>query len=284
MIAITGASGHLGRATIHFLMKKVSPSNIVAIVRNPESVGDLNEKGIIVRQADYCDYKSLEGAFAGISSALQISTVGVDVNTAKQHEKNVVDAMVKNRLRRIVYTSMVKTRPNAIFQGTEAHYNTEKLIKDTSIPYTFFRNNMYFEAIPHLIGDALDSNKILYPSGEGRVSFVSRKDIAEAIATVLTEVTHPNKTYEITGSQAFTFDELAKQINPRMKHSNIPEIQYKKILQSYKLSDPVVDLLLSMARGIKAGEFSHTSNDLESILGRKRLSLSEYIKTLKYVV
>src|SRR5690606_32234808 len=141
----------------------------------------------------------------GVEIVLQISTIGGDIETAKQQEKNVVNAMAENNVKHIVYTSMVQARPNTIFQVTETQYHTEELIKKTKIPYNIFRNSMYMEAIPELIGNALQTNENRYPSGSGKVSFVSRTDIAEAIANVLTENTHQNQTYEITGNRAYTF-------------------------------------------------------------------------------
>ena len=40
MIAVTGASGKLGKATLEFLAKKMSLSNVVAIVRDPKKISD----------------------------------------------------------------------------------------------------------------------------------------------------------------------------------------------------------------------------------------------------
>ena len=55
MIAITGASGQLGRLVIEELLKTVAPEKLVAVVRNPAKVEDLAARGIQVRQADYGD-------------------------------------------------------------------------------------------------------------------------------------------------------------------------------------------------------------------------------------
>lgn len=280
MIAITGANGHLGKATIQFLLQKLAPANIIAIVRNPETVNDFKNKGIIIRQADYNDYGTLEKAFINAEKVLQISTIGVDIETAKQQEKNVVNAIVKSNVKHVVYTSMVQACPNSIFQGTETQYHTEELIKTTKIPYTFFRNSLYMEAIPELIGNALQTNQIRYPSGSGKVSFVSRTDIAEAIANVLTENTHQNQTYEITGDSAYTFDELAKLMSSEMKHLNITDTEFREELINCKIPFPVVELLGSMANAIKSGEFSHTENTLEKLLARKPLSLRAYLNNL----
>jgi uncharacterized protein YbjT (DUF2867 family) len=38
MIAVTGASGKLGQLTIESLLKKVSASEVIALVRNPSKV------------------------------------------------------------------------------------------------------------------------------------------------------------------------------------------------------------------------------------------------------
>lgn len=284
MIAITGANGNLGKATISFLLQKVAPTNIVAIVRNPETVNDFKEQGVIIRLADYNDYDTLKQVFKNVEKVLQISTIGVDIETAKQQEKNVINAMAENNVRHIVYTSMVQARPNTIFQGTETQYHTEELIKKSKIPYTFFRNSMYMEAIPELIGNALQTNEIRYPSGSGKVSFVSRTDIAEAIANVLTENTHENQTYEITGSSAYSFGELAQLINSEkgigLNHTDITDEVFRDELISYQMPIEVVDLLVSMANGIKAGEFSLTADTLEKLLGRKSRGLNEYVKSL----
>jgi NAD(P)H dehydrogenase (quinone) len=284
MIAITGANGHLGKATIQFLLQKVVPTNIIAIVRNPKTVNDFKEQGVIIRQADYNDYDTLKQVFKGVETVLQISTIGVDMETARQQEKNVVDAMAENNVKHIVYTSMVQARPNTIFQGTETQYHTEELIKKTKIPYTFFRNSMYMEAIPELIGYAFQTGEIRYPSGNGKVSFVSRADIAEAIANVLTERVHDNQIYEITGNTAYSFAELAQLINTEksitVNHTDISDKVFREELISYQMPIEVADLLVSMANGIKTGEFSHIDNTLEKLLGRKPLALNEYIKGL----
>ena len=50
MIAITGATGQLGRLTIESLLNDVAAEKIVAIVRNPESARDLAAKGVTVRR------------------------------------------------------------------------------------------------------------------------------------------------------------------------------------------------------------------------------------------
>ncbi len=53
MIAVTGATGHLGRLVIVALLKKVPASGIVAAVRNVDKARDLAALGVQVCHADY---------------------------------------------------------------------------------------------------------------------------------------------------------------------------------------------------------------------------------------
>lgn len=279
MIAITGANGNLGKATIQFLLQKVAPTNIIAIVRNRETVNYFKEQGIIIREADYNDTEALNQALKDVSILLQVSTKEMG-EIGSQQEKNVVFAAKEQGVNHIVYTSSLSPKSNAKFLATQLAFSTEKEIMKSGIHYTFFRNSMYMEAIPELIGNALQTNEIRYPSGSGNVSFVSRNDIAEAIANVLSENSHQNRTFEITGYSSYTFDELARMISAGMKHIDISDTVFKEELKSYGMPVEVVDLLVSMANGIKSGEFSYIHNTLEKLLGRKPLDLKDYLKSL----
>ena len=73
MILVTGATGHLGKATIDFLLQKgISPDNISALARSAEKATDLQTKGINVVIGNYDDYASLSAAFNGVDKLLFI--------------------------------------------------------------------------------------------------------------------------------------------------------------------------------------------------------------------
>lgn len=64
MVAVTGATGNLGRLVIeHLLDREVSPSDIVAAVRSPEKAADLADRGVEVRKADYNEPETLDAAY-----------------------------------------------------------------------------------------------------------------------------------------------------------------------------------------------------------------------------
>jgi NAD(P)H dehydrogenase (quinone) len=70
-IAITGASGRLGRLVVEKLKSKVGSASIVAMVRDPAKAQNL---GVTVRQADYDQPDQLEHALQGVEKVLLISS------------------------------------------------------------------------------------------------------------------------------------------------------------------------------------------------------------------
>lgn len=283
MIAITGANGQLGRATIDFLTAKTKPENILAVVRNAEKAKDLREKGIQIRIADYDDPASIDAAFNGVEKVLQISASGVGENMRTQ-ENNVVKAAAKNGVKHIIYTSTLTPGSEVYFEGAQTCHKTEQAILETGIPYTFFRNSMYFETIPLFIGDALQSGHIYFSSGNGQVSFASRIDMAEALANVLATNAHQHKVYPITGSKAYSFHDLARLITKEKGHEisyvDVPAGALKEEFIKSGMPADEARFYISMANSIKTGEFQKTDNSLEKLLERKPMGIRTYLRTI----
>ena len=88
MIAITGATGKLGRLVIESLLNKTEASNLVALVRNPQAADDLKALGLEVRQADYDKPETFTTALEGVTKLLLIS--GSEVGKrAPQHQTGI---------------------------------------------------------------------------------------------------------------------------------------------------------------------------------------------------
>src|ERR1700757_1743410 len=101
-IAITGATGHLGRLVVNKLKDKVAASDIVALARSPQKAEDL---GVMVCEADYEKPETRERARAGVDTLLLISSSEIGKRATQQH--NVIEAAKKAGVKRIVYMSLL---------------------------------------------------------------------------------------------------------------------------------------------------------------------------------
>ena len=101
-IAVTGATGKLGRLVIAGLKAKRPATEIVALARNPAKASDL---GVAVREADYAKPETLARALTGVDTLVLISSSEIGQRAA-QH-RNVIEAAKKAGVKRIVYTSLL---------------------------------------------------------------------------------------------------------------------------------------------------------------------------------
>ncbi|GAB3986479.1 SDR family oxidoreductase [Spirosoma daeguense] len=281
MIAITGASGHLGKATLEFLATKTNPASLVAVARDTEKVSDLAAKGVNVRQGDYTDSASLVAAFAGVDKLVLISSAVLGEERVRQHT-NVINAAKEAGVKHIFYTSAPNPSLTAHFTPAIDHFQTENLIKESGLTYTFFRNNLYLDVLPGILGDAAQSGKLYFPAGDGKVGFVLRADIAEGLANALITEGYENKVLEIGAPATYSFGDIAtalSQSGKTVEYVDIPNEAYEAELQKH-LPAQYAKMYAGMAEGIKQGDFDVPDATLEHLLGRKLVSLETFLNSL----
>jgi len=272
MILVTCATGHLGKATIDFLLKKVPAGSVAALVRDLSKAEELKSQGITLRMGDYSDPASLASAFRGVETLLLISS-GTLEGRVQQHI-NAIDAAKANGVKHIIYTSVLRSNPNTKFTVGVDHYHTEEYLKKSGIAYTFFRNTFYTEVLPMFLGDALASGNWYYAAGQAKANFASRTDMAEGLANVLAEPgKHVNKTYEITGSKAYSFSEIAAVAGGLAgKPVNYIPVSLDDLKEGMKkagVPEMYIPMMVSVADMFSAGEMDVTDPALEQLLGRK---------------
>ena len=81
-LAITGATGQLGRLAIAQLKTKLPAASLMALARTPAKGADL---GIEVREADYERPATLARALDGIDTLLMISASEIGKRQAQRH-------------------------------------------------------------------------------------------------------------------------------------------------------------------------------------------------------
>jgi len=151
MIAITGASGHLGRLVITALLQTVPAGQIVAAVRNPAKAQDLAALGVQVRQADYSQPATLASAFQGVSKLLLISSSEVGQRTP-QH-RAVIEAAQAAGVQLLAYTSLLHAERSPLGLAAE-HVATEALIKASGLPAVLTSTAPQAGQVYELAGDS----------------------------------------------------------------------------------------------------------------------------------
>ena len=137
MIALTAATGQLGRLVVSQLLETIPASGIVAVVRNPAKAADLAARGVTVRQASYTEPAALAQAFAGVDRLLLISSSEIGQRVA-QHQ-TVINAARRAGVTLLVSTSLLDADTTTIDLAPE-YTATEQAIKTSGLPHIILRN------------------------------------------------------------------------------------------------------------------------------------------------
>jgi len=282
-ILVTGATGNLGKATIDFLLKKgVQANQLLALVRDESKAKDLKSRGIELRIGDYDDYASLVKAFHGSDKLLLISAS--DLNKRIPQHENAVNAAIEAGVKHIFYTSFERkneTDSSPIAFIAKAHLHTEEKIRTSGMTYTFFRNNLYMDALPMFLGDKILEQGIFFPAGQTKSAFALRLDMAEAIANVITGNGHENKEYALSNNELYSIQDMADELgiitDKKIPYTS-PDVEtYTKALTGAGVPAEYIGLFVAFAEAIKQGEFETSKTDLQYLLGRKPVTLKEFL-------
>ncbi|CAL9466635.1 NAD(P)-dependent oxidoreductase [Streptomyces sp. DH-12] len=276
-IVVTGASGKLGRHVVEQLLEKVPAEQVTAVVRSPEKVADLAERGVRVAVADYNAPETFDGLFAAGDKVLLISGNEFDKGRVRQHTA-VIDAAGAAGVALLAYTSAPGTLTASL---ADDHRGTERALRDSGVPYVLLRNGWYHENYTENLAPVLEHGAVVAAAGEGRVSSASRADYAAAAVAVLTGEGHENTTYELGGDEAWSFAEyaaeLSRQTGREIVHRPVTPEELTGILAGAGVPEPMAAVLAGVDAAIAEGELVVDSGDLSRLAGRPTTPLAEAV-------
>ncbi|WP_445394209.1 SDR family oxidoreductase [Stenotrophomonas maltophilia] len=271
-IAVTGATGQLGRIVIEKLKQRTVTSSILALVRKPEQAKAL---GVVARAFDYSEAEMQDAALSGVGTLLLISSSEIGQRAA-QHT-NVIAAAKRAGVRRVVYTSVLHADASVLALADE-HRATEAVLKASGLPYTLLRNGWYTENYTGFAGMALANGVLLGSAGAGQISSAAREDLAEAAAVVLTAEGHENMTYELVGDTSWTLSDLAAEISRQtgknIPYRDLPEAEYAAALEGAGLPKGLAAALASYDVSASQGGLYGNERALTELIGRSATTLA----------
>ncbi len=283
MILVTGATGQLGTIVVNELLKKVPAGEVAVLVRDKQKAAAFQQQGVSVRVATYQDTSALATALQGIEKVLLISSS--DLNGRFEQHKNVVDAAKTAGVKHVLYTgiTMQNATTSPLKDFVSDHFRTEEYIQANGFSYTFLQNSLYAEVIPMFAGPQAVETGIFFPAGEGKVSFAARQDLGEATANILATTGHENKTYQLTGTAAYSFAEVATTLsslaNKTVNYISPEPAAFEETLKGFGLPAEIIGMSLGFSAAIKHNDFEVVDTTLERLLGRTATDLTTYLKT-----
>jgi NAD(P)H dehydrogenase (quinone) len=270
-------------------LKERIGNGFVVTVRDTAKAADLAASGVAVRAGDFDKADEVARAIEGADTILLMATLGTTEQRVKQY-KNVIDAAKRQGIKRIAFVGYLADQPRSPFPSTPSILQTLAYMREQGFAPINLRNGNYAEAGLMTATRALQSGKIVSPAGSGKISYVTRRDLARATARILTETGNEGKDFALTGPKAYGHEELAAALSEiagkKIVYEDISPESYKAQLEAAHTPPGLVAFMTGAAATVKAGllaEISYTIGDITGIPAEDGLAFikREAQKTLK---
>lgn len=270
-IAVTGATGQLGRLVIDELLARTSADQIVALARDTAKAADLAARGVEVRAFDYSQPEGLVAALNGVDRLLLIS--GNAIGQRVQQHTAVIEAATVAGVPLVAYTSVLHADTAKTLAVAPEHVATEQLLAEAPFDVVLLRNGWYSENVVEAAKQAAATGVILTSAGDGQQFTAPRPDYAAAAAAVLTAETVEPATYELAGDEGWTQDDFAQIISElsgkAVAVQQVSAAEHQAALAAAGLPEGVIGFLVSTDAAIADGELADPApGTLSRLIGR----------------
>ena len=222
LIAITGASGFIGRAIV--AQARAAGHRVRAIVRNPSSARWLADQfGCELVPGNVLDTATLANALHGVQNVIHLVGIirerGVQTfdTVHRQATGNVVAAAQKAGVTGFVHMSALGTRPAARSRYHQTKWAAEEIVRQSGLAWTIFRPSLVYGPGDQSISELAKIVRVapvipVLGNGSSKIQPVSVAVVAQCFVGALI---HPNavrQTYDLCGPVALTWNELYDQL------------------------------------------------------------------------
>jgi len=283
VILVTSANGHIGKEVVNIL--RTRGMKVRAFVRKTEH-GQEDKSGVLEYfKGDLFDRESLRRAFAGIDRVMHIAPPHIPGEFAIG--QTMIELSGEHHVKHFALLSAIHPFIDAL-PAHRMKLLVQQYLIDSGIPFTILQPTVLMQDTS--IAEVLRSGILSVPySLDQPMSFVDRRDVAEAASIVLSDDEHFRATYELVGTDPITARELAGLISKESGLSvEAEEISASVIIDRLSRTS-VIDTFTSdaferMFVYYNRHGLTGNSNVLGWLLGRKPTDFPEYLRRTRMEV
>ena len=221
-VLVTGGTGFIGPHVVHTL--RASDTPVRALVRDPARAGRLTAWGVDLAAGDVTDPASLRAACEGVEAVIHLVAIikGAPADFERvmaEGTRNVVAAAQEAGVRRFVLASALgldeQTKDAVPYFA--AKWEMERAVRESGLEHVIFRPSFVFGrdggVLPTFIRLArlAPLTPIIGP-GTQRLQPIWVGDLAEYYARALTEPAAANRTFDLGGPEAVSWNEFWERL------------------------------------------------------------------------
>ncbi len=275
-IALVGATGNIGRASLDALAALGFTGPVRAASRRPEeAAGKLSRSGLDWHFFDFSQPDSFTPFLEGVEALFFIAPHKDPAPAALR----LVSTAVQLGVKRLVYSS---GRTTGDVPGRPM-YRIEQAVRSSGLNWTVLRPGWFMQNFTGWLLPSIRRQRVIaLPAGKAKTAFVDVRDVGAVVARVLTTAGHAGQTYELTGEEAFDHGEVAQGISRAcglaVGYEDVSEADFRKLATSWGWSADETEDTLFLYRLVREGKEDHPSPDTVDIIGKPARRLEDFFR------
>ena len=212
-VLLAGAFGHLGSDILRALCK--SEHEVIAADAMIRKLDDLDESSYKTVKIDVTNPATLAGICDGVD--VVITTVGLTGASTKVNNYdidykgnlNLVNEAAKAGVKHFGYISVINADKGDGIPMVHSKYLLEQELKKSGLTYVIYRPTGYFYDIAHVFWPMIKKKEVqlLKAKKDPVANVVDTRDFARFILETMCDT---NKTYNVGGTETYTYREIAE--------------------------------------------------------------------------
>ena len=212
-ILVAGGTGRLGSLVVRQLVAR--GADVRVLTRDPARARHLGDE-VTVAVGDVADAASLGPAMSGVTTLVsavhgfagpgRVSPARVD----RDGNRNLVDA-ARAEGADVVLMSIAGASASSPLELARIKYAAERYAASSGVETTVVRPTAFLELWIDLLRQTAgrSGRPVVFGRGENPINFVSVKDVAALVVSIVEDPQTRGRTFEIAGPLDLTFNELA---------------------------------------------------------------------------
>jgi uncharacterized protein YbjT (DUF2867 family) len=272
-ILVTGASGTIGQSLVRQLEARGADFAVMSSRPSGAAAGPATVHG------DMLDAASLQAAFTGAQTLFLLFPYQAN---ALELARNAVQAAQAAGVKHIVRSSGAGADAHSPVSIARMQGEIDQLIEQSGIAFTLLRPNGFMQNWVNFAAGQIKAGSYAAPNGDGAISVIDVRDIAEVAAIALTDLgAHAGKVYTLTGGEALSTAEqlaiIAAAAGRPVRYDDVTEAQARSAMLGWGMDPVVVEWTLSLSQVYKQGWASGVSPDVERLTGHAPRRFADFV-------
>jgi NAD(P)H dehydrogenase (quinone) len=273
---VIGATGRIGSAVVRRLLS--SGSEVRVLVRDPGKARQLFGDGPQIRPARLDDPAAVAAGLAGSETIfLAMGSVGLEANLQRIA---IGAAAATPGLRQLVRLSVLNAGPASLGINQRGHWSIDAAAQLAGVPYTTVRPAIFSASVLAGAAEIRATRTWTGLAGTGRVALADHRDVADAVARVLTDPSAWGQHHELTGPRQVSWPEtmevLSAELGEPVTFRTAGALDLVRRLTGLGVAPGQAELLVTREWAILAGENERVTATVRDLTGHEPRTIESF--------